>query len=650
MVSALDSFHPAVASWFARTFDAPTPAQAQAWPAIQSGRNVLVAAPTGSGKTFAAFLAAMDQLVREGIEGALPDETRVVYVSPLKALSNDIQRNLEAPIAGIGAELAALGLPEVPIRAMVRTGDMPQSERARMRRTPPHILVTTPESLYILLTSVSGREMLSTCRSVIIDEIHAIAGNKRGAHLALSLERLESLAGRPLTRIGLSATQKPIEEVARFLVGASAGAPRDCSIVDAGHLRRRDLALEVPPAPLEAVMSGEVWSQVYDRLAELVGEHRTTLVFVNTRRQAERVARHLSERVGEEHVAAHHGSLARERRLDAEQRLKRGELKALVATASLELGIDIGDVDLVCQIGSTRSINAFLQRVGRAGHSVGGVSKGRLFPASRDELVECAALIDAVRRGELDRLEVPAGSLDVLTQQITAEVSAQEWQEDALYDLVRRAYCYRELARAEFDECVAMLAEGFSTRRGRQGALIHRDAVHKMLRARRGGRLTAITSGGAIPDNADYRVMLEPEAQLVGTVNEDFAVESLQGDVFQLGNTSYRILRVERGTVRVEDAHGQPPSIPFWLGEAPGRSTELSQAVSRLRAGDPAASRHAPGRGSRLVDRDGECRRPKRPSRSSSISRRDGRRSALCRLSIPFCSSASSTSPAECSS
>src|SRR6202453_299191 len=588
MPGVLDSFHPAVASWFTRTFDAPTPAQAQAWPAIQSGRNVLVAAPTGSGKTFAAFLAAMDQLVREGIEGALPDETRIVYVSPLKALSNDIQRNLEAPIEGIGAELAALGLPEVPIRAMVRTGDMPQSERARMRRTPPHILVTTPESLYILLTSVSGRDMLSSCRTVIVDEIHAIAGNKRGAHLALSLARLEALAGRPLTRIGLSATQKPIEEVARFLVGAYAGADgaqaaRDCSIVDAGHSRRRDLALEVPPAPLEAVMSGDVWGQVYDRLAELVREHRTTLVFVNTRRQAERVARHLSERVGEEHVAAHHGSLARDRRLDAEQRLKRGELKALVATASLELGIDIGDVDLVCQIGSTRSINAFLQRVGRAGHSVGGVSKVRLFPSSRDELVECAALIDAVRRGELDRLEVPAGSLDVLSQQITAEVSAQEWQEDALYDLVRRAYCYRDLARAEFDECLAMLAEGFSTRRGRHGALIHRDAVHKMLRPRRGGRLTAITSGGAIPDNADYRGMLSPEPQLVGTVNEDFAVESLQGDVFQLGNTSYRILRVERGTVRVEDAPSQPPSIPFWLGEAPGRSMELLAAVSDLR-------------------------------------------------------------------
>ncbi len=583
-MSVLDSFHPAVVSWFTRTFDAPTPAQAQAWPAIQSRRNVLVAAPTGSGKTFAAFLAAMDQLVREGIEGTLPDETRIVYVSPLKALSNDIQRNLEAPIEGIGAELAALGLPEVPIRAMVRTGDMPQSERARMRRNPPHILVTTPESLYILLSSVSGREMLGGCRTVIVDEIHAIAGNKRGAHLALSLERLEALAARPLVRIGLSATQKPIEEVARFLVGTGADSQaRGCDIVDAGHARQRDLALELPPAPLEAVMSGEVWSQVYDRLAELVGEHRTTLVFVNTRRQAERIARHLSERVGEEHVAAHHGSLARDRRLDAEQRLKRGELKALVATASLELGIDIGDVDLVCQIGSTRSINAFLQRVGRAGHSVGGVSKGRLFPASRDELVECAALLDAVRRGELDRLCVPTGPLDVLTQQIAAEVSAQEWPEGALYELVRRAYCYRGLAREEFDECVKMLAEGFSTRRGRQGALIHRDAVHQVLRARRGGRLTAITSGGAIPDNADYRVMLEPESQLVGTVNEDFAVESLQGDVFQLGNTSYRILRVERGTVRVEDAHGQPPSIPFWLGEAPGRSDELSQAVSRLR-------------------------------------------------------------------
>jgi ATP-dependent Lhr-like helicase len=576
----LNSFHPAVAAWFSRSFDAPTDAQVSAWPALQCGHHVLVAAPTGSGKTFAAFLAAIDQLVKEGLQAPLPDETRVLYVSPLKALSNDIQRNLEAPLNGIREELAALGLPDVEIRAVVRTGDTSASERAGMRRRAPHIVVTTPESLYILLGSQSGRDMLSTCRTVIVDEIHAIAGNKRGAHLALSLERLQGLTGSALTRVGLSATQKPIEEVAKFLTGAH---EVPCTIVDSGHIRRRDLALEVPASPLEAVMSGEVWTQVYDRVAALVLEHRTTLVFVNTRRMVERVARHLSERVGEEHVAAHHGSLSKERRLNAEQRLKRGELKVLVATASLELGIDIGDVDLVCQIGSTRSINSFLQRVGRAGHSVGGTSKGRLFPLSRDELVECAALLEAVRGGELDRLKIPGNALDVLAQQITAEVAAREWPEDELFALMRRAYPYRNLAREDFDACVQMLAEGFSTRRGRRGALLHHDAVNKMLRPRKGARLTAITSGGAIPDNADYRVMLEPESILVGSVNEDFAVESLQGDIFQLGNTSYKILRVERGTVRVEDAHGQPPSIPFWLGEAPGRSMELSAAVSRLR-------------------------------------------------------------------
>jgi ATP-dependent helicase Lhr and Lhr-like helicase len=579
-VSVLNTFHPAVAAWFSRTFDAPTEAQVRAWPALAAGEHVLVAAPTGSGKTFAAFLSAIDQLVKEGLQAPLPDETRVLYVSPLKALSNDIQRNLEAPLNGIREELMALGLADVEIRAVVRTGDTTQSERAGMRRRAPHIVVTTPESLYILLGSQSGRDMLATCRTVIVDEIHAIAGNKRGAHLALSLERLQALTGSALTRVGLSATQKPIEEVAKFLTGAH---PMRCTIVDSGHVRRRDLALEVPPAPLEAVMSGEVWTQVYDRLAVLVSEHRTTLVFVNTRRMVERVARHLSERVGEENVAAHHGSLSKERRLNAEQRLKRGDLKVLVATASLELGIDIGDVDLVCQIGSTRSINSFLQRVGRAGHSVGGISKGRLFPQSRDELVECAALLEAVRRGELDRLKIPENALDVLAQQMTAEVSAREWPEDALFSLMRGAYPYRNLKREEFDQCVQMLAEGFSTRRGRRGALLHHDAVNKMLRPRKGARLTAITSGGAIPDNADYRVMLEPESIVVGSVNEDFAVESLQGDVFQLGNTSYRILRVERGTVRVEDAHGQPPSIPFWLGEAPGRTMELSAAVSDLR-------------------------------------------------------------------
>jgi ATP-dependent helicase Lhr and Lhr-like helicase len=529
-------------------------------------------------------LTAIDELVRAGLKRGLPDETQLVYVSPLKALSNDIQRNLEAPLAGIRDELRALGLPDVEIRTLVRTGDTPQAERARMRRRPPHIIVTTPESLYILLGSESGRKTLATTRTVIVDEIHAVAGSKRGAHLALSLERLRALTGGNLARIGLSATQKPIAEVARLLVGGE-GADGDvpCTIVDMGHARARDLAIEVPRSALEAVMSGQVWTEVYDRLAELIREHRTTLVFVNTRRLAERVARHLSERLGHEHVAAHHGSLAKERRLDAEQRLKRGDLKALVATASLELGIDIGDVDLVCQLSSPRSINAFLQRVGRAGHAVGGTSKGRIFPLSRDDLVECAALLDAVRRGELDHLDVAGDSLDVLAQQITAEVCAQQWSEEALFELVRRAYPYRHLQKQAFDAVLAMLAAGFSTRRGRHGALIHHDAIHHLLRPRRGVRLTALTSGGTIPDTADYQVLLEPESHVVGTVHEDFAVESLAGDVFQLGNTSYRILRVERGKVRVEDARGQPPTIPFWLGEAPGRSDELSYAVSRLR-------------------------------------------------------------------
>jgi ATP-dependent helicase Lhr and Lhr-like helicase len=580
-------FHPAVANWFARTFDAPTPAQREAWPAIAAQRHVLIAAPTGSGKTLAAFLAVINELVREGVAAnALADETRVVYVSPLKALSNDIHRNLEAPLTGIREELALLGMTALDIRTFVRTGDTPQHERRASIRRPPHIVVTTPESLYILMGAESGRQMLKSTRTVIVDEIHAMVGSKRGVHLALTLERLEALTGTRLTRIGLSATQKPIEEVARFLVGTrSVGADgrADCTVIDSGHVRARDLRIEIPPAPLEAVMSGEVWTQLYDRLAELVNEHRTTLVFVNTRRQAERIARHLSERLGERQVTAHHGSLAKESRLDAETRLKRGELRALVATASLELGIDIGDVDLVCQLGSPRSIAAFLQRVGRSGHSVGGTPKGRLFPLSRDDLVECAALLAAVRRGELDRLRGPSKPLDVLAQQIVAESAARDWEEDGLFALVRGAWPYRDLGREEFDEIVRMLAEGYSTRRGRHGALIHHDAVNRTIKGRRGARITALTSGGTIPDTADYQVILEPQAQLVGTVNEDFAVESLQGDIFQLGNVSYRILRVEAGRIRVEDARGEPPTIPFWLGEAPGRTDELSASVSRLR-------------------------------------------------------------------
>ncbi len=573
-------FHPAVQSWFDERFGAATEVQAEAWPAIASGRHTLLAAPTGSGKTLAAFLSAIDRLVVEGLERGLADVTRVLYISPLKALSNDIQRNLQEPLRGIRDRLLEHGLADVDIRAWVRTGDTPASERDRARRQPPHILVTTPESAYILLTSASGRDMLRGVETVIVDEIHAVAGNKRGAHLALSLERLEDLVEGRLQRVGVSATQKPIEDMARFLVGCR-DAP--CTIVDTGHLRPRDLTLEIPRSPLDAVMGSEVWSELYERLESLARAHRTTLVFVNTRRLAERAARFLAERIGEDNVTSHHGSLAREHRLEAEQRLKEGTLKCLVATSSLELGIDIGDIDLVCQLGSPRSIAAFLQRVGRSGHRIGATPKGRLFPLSRDDLVECVALLDAARRGELDRVRIPEKPLDVLAQQIVAEVSAGERSEDALLASFRRAWPYRDLDRREFDQVVRMLAQGFSTRRGRRAAHLHHDAVNGRLRARRGARLTAITNGGVIPDQFDYEVILSPEGFRVGTLNEDFAFESLPGDIFQLGNISYRILKVEMGRVHVADAKGQPPNIPFWFGEAPGRSDELSRAVSRLR-------------------------------------------------------------------
>ena len=609
---SLENFHPAVASWFNKTFPAATNPQEQAWPAIKDKRNTLIAAPTGSGKTLAAFLAAIDDLVRLGVEGKLDDTTHVIYVSPLKALSNDIQANLQVPLEGIQRELESMGLPSVNIRTLVRTGDTPASERTAMTKRPPHIVVTTPESLYILLTSEGGRRMLQTAHTLILDEIHALVGDKRGSHLSLSVERLENLTNayqtslenteaanqkevvtrqssiinHQLTRIGLSATQRPIEEVGRFLVGTSninAEGIANCAIIDSGHTRRLDLAIELPESPLQPVMSGEVWEEIYDRIAQLIREHRTTLIFVNTRRLAERVARHLGERIGDENIAAHHGSLAREQRLAAEQRLKAGELTALVATASLELGIDIGDVNLVCQISTTRSIASFLQRVGRSNHTVAGFPKGRIFPLSRDELVECAALIDSVRRGELDTLSIPEKPLDILAQQIVAAVAAEEWTEDELLTTVRSAYPYRNLTRQEFDSVVRMLAEGFSTKRGRRSAYLHHDGVNHRLRGRRGARLAAITSGGAIPDTADYAVVLEPNGIVIGSVNEDFAIESLQGDIFQLGNASWRVLRVEQGKVRVEDAHGQPPSIPFWLGEAPSRTHELSAAVSRLR-------------------------------------------------------------------
>lgn len=580
--SALSGFHPAVSAWFSHTFAAVTAAQARAWPLIRQQRSTLIAAPTGSGKTLTAFLAVIDDLVHRGLESpeGLPDATLVVYVSPLKALSNDIQINLQNPLAGITGQLRAMGLPELQITTAVRTGDTPQKDRSAMRKTAPHILVTTPESLYVLLGSDSGRQMLGTTQTVIIDEIHAMAANKRGSHLTLSLERLQALCAQPLLRIGLSATQKPVEAVSRFLVGRD----RPCEIVDIGHARPRDLDIEVPPVPLSAVMANDVWELVYDRLAALAREHRTTLVFVNTRRLAERLSRHLSERLGKDAVAAHHGSLAKEFRLDAEQRLKRGDLQVLIATASLELGIDIGDVDLVCQIASPRSIAGFLQRVGRSGHQVGGTPKGRLFATTRDDLIECAALLDCVRRGELDTLLIPQAPLDVLAQQIIAEVSCQEWPEQALLEMLRGAAPYAGLDDKHYQALLHMLAEGYNGRQGMRSAYLHRDAVNRTLRGRRGAKLTAVTSGGTIPDNADYSVLLEPQGLNIGTINEDFAVESIAGDIFQLGNSSYRILRVETGKVRVEDAQGQPPTIPFWLGEAPGRSAELSSAVARLQA------------------------------------------------------------------
>jgi ATP-dependent Lhr-like helicase len=594
--AAGDPFHPAVSGWLRNRFGQPTGVQARTWQVTAQHRHALVTAPTGSGKTLAAFLSAINDLVIEGLGDGLRDEVHVLYVSPLKALSNDIEKNLQEPLAGIRAGLVEQGCPDLDIRVGLRTGDTSVAERERMRRAPPHILVTTPESLFILLSSDSGRRMLKSTRSLIVDELHAVAGSKRGAHLTLSLERLDALCARPPIRIGLSATVKPLQEMAAFLLGDRA---EPLEIIDAGHIRERDLALELPRSPLVAVMANEVWGELYDRLAELVRQHRTTLIFVNQRRLAERVARHLAERLGEEQVAAHHGSLSKEHRLRAEQRLKSGALRVLVATSSLELGIDIGQIDLVCQLGTPGAISALLQRVGRAGHSIGAIPKGRLFPLSLDDLLECTALLDAVRRGELDRIHTPQQPLDVLAQHLVAETGCREWPLDELYQCLRRAAPYRNLGLSEFEQVVQMLAEGYTTRRGRRGAYLHYDAVNRVLRARRGAKLTAVTNAGVIPDQFDYEVVLVPEGHRVGTLNEDFAFESIPGDIFQLGNTAYRIAKVETGKVYVEDAKGQPPTIPFWFGERPGRSDELCQAVSRL-------SREAQAR---LAGGEEECER-----------------------------------------
>jgi ATP-dependent helicase Lhr and Lhr-like helicase len=573
--------HPLVREWFTKKFGTPTEPQEQGWPHIFAGRTTLICAPTGSGKTLAAFLICIDRLVRKALSGDLSDRTEILYVSPLKALGNDIQKNLEGPLGEITALAGEKGLLMPEIRTAVRTGDTLMHERQRMLKRPPHILVTTPESLYILLTAQRSRGILTDVQTIIVDEIHAVADDKRGAHLALSLERLDSLTGRKAVRIGLSATQKPIEAVAHFLTGNNRPDP---VVVNVGHKRAMDLAIEVPGQELGPIASNELWDEVYDRICQLVEQHRSTLIFVNTRRLAERVAFSLAERLGEDVVGAHHGSLARKLRLEAETKLKNGELKALVATASLELGIDIGHVDLAIHIGSPRSIAVALQRFGRAGHWRGAVPKGRFFPTTRDELLECAALVRSIHQGELDRLIIPDAPLDILAQQIVAVCSAEEWGEDELFVLVRGAYPYRELERRDFDDLLSMLADGIASQRGRFGAYLYRDRVNKRLKARRGARMVAIMNGGAIPETALYTVVAEPEGTVVGTLHEDFAVESMKGDIVLLGNMSWRIRRVEgAGRILVEDAHGAPPSIPFWLGEAPGRTAELSHELGELR-------------------------------------------------------------------
>jgi ATP-dependent Lhr-like helicase len=597
--SSLAWAHPLVQEWFASRFGTPTEPQEQGWPHILAGRTTLIAAPTGSGKTLAAFLACIDRLVRKALAGQLCDRTEVLYVSPLKALGNDIQKNLEIPLGEILQIASERGMLMPEIRTAVRTGDTLAKDRRLMLKRPPHILVTTPESLYILLTAEKSRAVLRDVETVIVDEIHAVADDKRGVHLALSLERLEALTERSPVRIGLSATQKPIEEVARFLAGNSDEShPRPQPvIVDVGHKRKMDLGIEVPASELGPVASNEMWDEIYGRIVELVNAHRSTLVFVNTRRLAERMAHHLADRLGEENVAAHHGSLSRKLRLEAERKLKEGQIRVLVATASLELGIDVGTVDLVCHIGSPRSIAVALQRVGRSGHWRGAIPKGRFFVTTRDDLAECAVLVRAIYTGELDRLIFPEGSLDVLAQQIVAScavssnpndaagAASEGWDEDALFALVKRAHPYRNLSRASFDSVVEMLSEGIAAQRGRYGAYLHHDSINRRLRARRGARLAAITSGGAIPDNALFTVVTEPDGAVVGTVDEDFAVESMAGEVMLLGNTSWRIRRIEGKSSRilVEDAHGQPPGIPFWRGEAPARTEELSRQLGQLR-------------------------------------------------------------------
>lgn len=574
--------HPLVQEWFLSKVGKPSKPQIMGWPAINAEKSTLIAAPTGSGKTLAAFLSCINNLVIQALENKLEDKTQVIYISPLKALSNDVQKNLIKPLEEITELAKKKNLAISKIKVGLRTGDTPAYERVSMVKKPPHILVTTPESLYILLTAKKSREILRFVNTVIVDEIHALAKDKRGIHLSLSLERLQFIAYKKITRIGLSATQKPIELVARFLCGSRRELPE---IIDIGHKRERKLIIEVPKESLSAVATNNIWDEIYDRLALLAQSRRSTLIFANTRRLAERIAHNLSDRLGPDQVAAHHGSLSRTLRLDVETKLKTGQLKALVATASLELGIDIGELDLVCQIGSPRSIAVALQRVGRAGHWHEGISEGRFFATTRDELLECAALIKAIEEGALDALIMPERCLDILAQQLVAMCVTDSFSEKALFELVTQAYAYRDLSLQEFKSVLIMLCEGISGSRGRYGAYLFHDKVNDQISAKKHARIVAVSNGGAIADIGLFSVLAEPNNILVGTLDEDFAVESTKGDIILLGTTSWRIKRVESnaGKVFVEAAPGMAPSVPFWRGEAPGRSDELSACLSDLR-------------------------------------------------------------------
>src|SRR6266478_436795 len=578
-------FLPFVRRWFDETFAEATRAQREGWEAIASGRDTLIVAPTGSGKTLAAFLWALDHLCRLGLDRQLEDRIYVAYVSPLRALNNDIEKNLRAPLAGIRAAAAAQELKLPEIRVAVRTGDTLAAQRQAMTRRPPHVLITTPESLFILLTSERFRPAFAHTRFLIVDEIHALMGSKRGAHLALSLERLQAVveardtASRP-QRIGCSATVSPIESARGFLTGATA---TDAVTIDAGFTRDLDLQVIAPVDDFLTAPIDTIWEAALQQIAELVQAHRTTLVFAQSRRAAERLARDLNDRIADGRVAAHHGSLSRRARLEAENRLKEGELRALVATSSLELGIDVGAIDLVVQLQSPRNIAAALQRVGRAGHLLSRVSKGRIVVTRGEELGEAAAVVRSIRARELDRTVMPEAPLDVLAQQIVAAVAAESVGVDTLWQRFRNAAPYRTLSREDFVAVVRALAEPLPAEVKGAAPRILWDRVNDRLHARRGSRFLALTSGGTIPDNGLYDVFVAETDLKVGTLDEEFVTESLPGDVFLLGSHSWKIVKVRADRVLVEDAQGMSPTIPFWKGEHPSRSWELGLAVGRLR-------------------------------------------------------------------